>query len=351
MLVQAGFGQNNCDNPIFHFDFSGPGKNASISCGKIYNTSIWVVVKEIGEDTTTCWLWTEDIPLPEAYCSQPGNVTDVNIRMDMLGQTTPLGDFIRGIILCDGVTMLDDTIFGGDPGWPPRGSNVRLETYTVPCAYPSILKIYIQISSTDEQNGFKIFSGDACGASCYVPFILPVKLSPLKGSIIDKQAHFNIDVYSNGAGQPEVMLEISEDGRSFSDIIATAQADGETYHLVYKDHTNHYPFYRVKAMLDNGEVAYSNVVYLHSNDLPNPIVVTPNPAHLGETISIKGVDDITSAKLYNVQGGHTMDCTEYLQGTSLSGLLYLPSSLARGFYLVEVELAGYVSYRNLLLVQ
>lgn len=346
------FGQGGCEDPIFAFDFSGQDRNTYVNCGKIFNSSIWVVVKESGEDTTVCWLATDDITLPQSQCSQPGNVTEVNIDIDQLGSPTPYVDFLRPVIQCDGVTMIDDTIYGG-PLWPGGGgSNVTTITYSVPCGYPSVLKIYIQIRSTDEQNGFKVFSGDACGAQCYVPVILPIKLSDLTGTLKNGEAHFDIEVFANGtSSEPEVLLENSSDGVHFSKIPASVTSVEDAYHLIYKDPSNYYPYYRVKATDDNGETVYSNMVHLSSETRANTFTVSPNPVQAGEIISIDGIDGISTANLYNVQGGFAIDCTAYVQDTAKGQRLELPAHLARGLYVLEIQSSANTLHRNSLIVQ
>lgn len=345
------FGQGGCEDPIFAFDFSGPDRNTYVSCGKIFNTSIWVVVKESGEDTTVCWLSTDDIPLSQSQCSQPGNVTEVNLDIDQLGSPTPYVDFLRPIIKCDGVNMIDDTIYGG-PLWPGGGgSNVTTITYTVPCAYPSVLKIHIQIRSTDEQNGFKVFSGDACGAQCYVPVILPIKLSDLTGTLKNGEAHFDIEAFADGnSSEPEVILESSSDGTHFSKIPASVTSSNEAYHLIYRDPSNHYPYYRVKAIDDNGETVYSNIVHLSSKTLTTTFTVSPNPLQAGEIISIDGVDGISTANLYNVHGGVAIDCTPNMQDTAEGQRLEVPAHLARGLYVLEIQSTANTLHRSSLVV-
>lgn len=345
------FGQN-CSNPIWRFDFSGSNRNTYQWNGKIFNSSIWVVVKNNGEDTTFAALWTDEFNLPQSECSQAGNVVDINIRMDMLGQPAPLGDFINTHIYCDSVEMVNDTIFGGDPGWPPIGSSVRTETYTIPCAYPSGIYLLIVIMSTDGQNGFKIFNGDACGMECYVPVLLPIKLSNLSGTLVNDEAHFDIDVYSDGSNfEPEVVLENSSDGINFSPVSTSIVQDNEAYHIVFRDPSSFYPYYRVRAIDENGEISYSNIVSLDSKSLTPTLSISPNPVSAGEFIRIAGIDEIAGANLYNVQGGYSVDCTALVQASAKGQQrLELPANLARGMYLLEVQSTNNTIHRNSLIV-
>jgi hypothetical protein len=135
-LIVVKANSQSCQSPEFQFVFdpNSSANNVSITCGFIFNNAIWVVKND------TCIMTTDTIFLSSTNCSNSGNVTEVNIRIDRDGNDVDSNDFIINNIYC-GTTLVSTVTIWGD--WiPDQGnSNVREVTYLVACGYPDYMII------------------------------------------------------------------------------------------------------------------------------------------------------------------------------------------------------------------
>lgn len=326
MQAQVG----NCDNPEFQFVFRGQGTNVTIDCGIIQNSwltpAVWIVSGD------TCTMYTDTIWLSPSNCSNTNNMTEVNIRMDKTGEAfLDSNDFIINNIYCGGLLAITDTIPGD---WSPLAgnSNVRTETYMVPCSYPSYLNIEITMGTDDPQGKLKIMSGGTC-MNCFTPALLDLQYISLSASRFAgyTQLHLQHDY-------PEapiyLYVEHASDDLQFIEVPHGEAVVDDGYLLTLMNEPEHIRYYRVAMLLPDDTKEYSPIATITSPK--QPVSIYPNPVEKGGIVYLQLEEqEYTSINIYDVSGMlvyHTI--TE-------GNTLVLPSHINAGLYWIDTRRQSY----------
>ncbi len=320
----------NCNNPEFQFIFRGPGTNITIDCGIIQNSVLTPAVWIVGGDT--CTMLTDTIWLSQQNCANSNNMTEVNIRMDKTGEAfLDSNDFIINNIYCGGTLTVTDTIPGD---WAPLAgnSNVRTETYMVPCSYPSYLNIEITMGTDNPQGKLKIMSGGTC-MNCFTPALLDLQSISLTAN---RYADYTQLHLQHDYPEPPLSLTVEHatDDWQFVEVAHTEALVEDGYLLTLSDEAAHIRYYRVTMLMPDGTQMYSPIAIVTSAKPSNPIY--PNPVDKGGIVFLQLEEQKhTIISIYDVSGMlvyHTM--TE-------GNTLVLPSDLNAGMYWIDTRQQSY----------
>ena len=230
------------------------------------------------------------------------------------------------------VSATDDGLIGGTP--QKRKYTIRYQINTGGGSVDDLEFDFVAQASN-------FCSTPATSTRNYTCTLLPITLLNLNAKNVARQSTFVYWSTANELSNKGFYVERSIDGENFQRL-GFVEGKGTTNRVSeYEFLDNEYwigrAYYRLVQLDFNGEETLSKVVTVERSEINTGIVLYPNPNQVGQELQLRGVEKLAVEKIDILSlAGQKIETELNVISTSEGIKMQLPTSLARGTYIVQV---------------
>ncbi|MGZ5246746.1 MAG: T9SS type A sorting domain-containing protein, partial [Flavitalea sp.] len=188
----------------------------------------------------------------------------------------------------------------------------------------------------------------ATATSMTVNSALPIRRIILAGKSSSSKNILSIDASFTGVIQ-KLILERSINGQDFDALKSIEKPEVKESYVVNMEDAN--PtfsdlYYRIKLIMTDGEIGYSNIIKLSNQDVSGDIAIYPNAATDNFNVAVKSNSEKVQIKIYT-QDGKLKEIRNAIGKNIL--VKFNCVSWTKGFYLVEIHDGSTIQRRKLLI--
>jgi hypothetical protein len=188
----------------------------------------------------------------------------------------------------------------------------------------------------------------ATSSALVVNATLPIRKVLLSGKSSSSKNILSVDASFTGVIQ-KLILERSIDGKNFDDLNTVKSPEAKESFVMNMEDAN--PtfsdlYYRVKLIMSDGEIGYSNIIKLSNQEVSGDIVIYPNAATDYFNVAVKSNTEKVQVKIYTQDG--KLKETRHAIGKNIL-VKFNCVSWTKGFYLVEIHDGSTIQRRKLLI--
>jgi hypothetical protein len=188
----------------------------------------------------------------------------------------------------------------------------------------------------------------ATTTSMTVNATLPIRKILLSGKSSSSKNMLSVDASFTG-GIKKLILERSINGQDFDPLKSVEKPEAKESFVMNMEDAN--PtfsdlYYRVKVIMNDGEIGYSNIVKLSNDEVSGDIVIYPNAATDYFNVAVKSNTEKVQVKIYT-QDGKLKETRQAIGKNIL--VKFNCVSWTKGFYLVEIHDGSTIQRRKLLI--